>query len=124
MPAEPRTTPLSVVVVSDNPETLDGLARYLRDAGLSVRGTRAVDGVCELVPTSHAALVFFPDDFAMASVRAALAALTRMRPRALRLLVTSSPQQFAAVEGVHVLPKPVWGWTLLDAIHGRLQRME
>jgi len=102
----------AVVVISDNPETLDGLARYLRDVGIAVRATRALDQASQLASQSTAVVVF-PDDYPTTKVRAAIA---QLRERdVLTVVVTSDLRAFSA-EDTLVLAKPAWGWTILDAI--------
>jgi DNA-binding NtrC family response regulator len=115
---------VSVAVVSDNAETLDGLERYLRDAGIAVRGTRSLDQAWEMVSPSRSVVVLFPDDFPTIRVFAALAALKRRRPSAQAVLVTKDFRRFASAEGAVVIPKPVWGFTILDAVRTRLERGE
>jgi hypothetical protein len=115
---------VSVAVVSDNPETLDGLERYLCDAGFAARGTRSLDRGCEMVAPPRSVLVVFPDDFPVIKVFAALAALKQRCPSAAQVLVTKDFRRFASIEGAVVIPKPVWGWTILDAVRTGLERRE
>ncbi len=115
---------LVVVIISDNPETLDGLERYLREAGISTRTTRSIARAHELATSARSAFVLFPDDFPLADVRAALAVLRRDRASTLRVLVTKNPLLFANPEGALVIPKPAWGWTILDAIRTRFEPTE
>ncbi|HEY2369837.1 MAG TPA: hypothetical protein VGH87_25735 [Polyangiaceae bacterium] len=103
----------AVLVVSNNPETLDGLARYLRGAGIAVRGTRALDEAARLGSRSRTAVVVFPDDYPPPKVRATLAHLKEKD--VLTVLVTSDLRAFSTTNTL-VLPKPAWGWTILDAI--------
>ncbi len=118
--------PLHVTIVSANPETLDGLQTYLRQAGVDARGTREIESGVAMDPHPSAA-VFFPDEYPPDDVLKEVARLRRERPQVLVVLVTREPQRFAkALEaGEHtstiVVPKPVWGWVILDAIRGRLE---
>ena len=110
---------LLVTIVASSAETLDGLQAYLSLAGLSARGTRRLSDVGNEPCT---AVVLFPDDFAVKEVLRALARLRREQPSVLLLLVTREPRRYApsAADGAGrvpiVLPKPAWGWTILDAI--------
>src|SRR5579871_4319023 len=115
---------VSVAVVSDNAETLDGLERYLCDAGIAARGTRSLDQAWEMVTPSRSVVVLFPDDFPTIRVFAALAALRRRRPSALPVIVTKDHRRFASAEGAVVIPKPVWGFAILDAVRTRLELTE
>jgi DNA-binding NtrC family response regulator len=115
---------VSVAVVSDNTDTLDGLERYLCDAGIAARGTRSLDQAWEIVTPSRSVVVLFPDDFPTIKVFAALAALKRRRPGASAVIVTKDYRRFASAEGAVVIPKPVWGFTILDAVRTRLELTE
>jgi hypothetical protein len=72
------------------------------------------------------AVVVFPDDFEWEAVVPALTACLRSSPQALPVIVTNTPERFesfvwpddAAVP--FVIPKPAWGWTILDAIRSHL----
>jgi len=114
-----------VVIVSDNDETLDGLQEYLRGAGVAARGTRLLRGPM-LERRNITAVVLFPDDFAKADVASAVTRLLRLD--VLLVLVTGDPARFeapaasaGAVTRPVVIPRPAWGWTILDTILGRLE---
>jgi len=118
-------TQLHVGVVSKNPDTLDGLQSYLRGAGVATSGTRRIAQSGKLCRVSSA-LIFFPDDFEWDAVVAALENCRRQRPSMLPVLVTQHPRRFEALawpgDGALplVVPKPAWGFTILDAIRTRL----
>jgi DNA-binding response OmpR family regulator len=114
-----REDPLVVVVVSDNTETLDGLARYLTGVGITVRGTRVLAEASKLASHGRSAVVVFPDDYPKTKVTAAL---TTLKGRAIpTVLITSDLRNFDETTNV-VLPKPAWGWTILDAIREHLRQ--
>jgi hypothetical protein len=124
---ERSSAPIRVSIVSANDETLDGLQAYLRRAGLDAKGSREVDSGASTDPPPGA-VVFFPDEFSIERVVDAVKRLHSKRPRAIVVLVTREPQRFEkAFEGVGgvfqplVVAKPAWGWTILDAICGRLE---
>jgi hypothetical protein len=106
-----------VVIISANPETLDGLQSYLQSAGFAARGSRSLDG-CDV--TSAVAVVLFPDDFTPEAVCVALAGFADRRAGVFQMLVTGSPKKFEhlteELRNVLVVPRPVWGWTIVDAI--------
>jgi hypothetical protein len=118
--------PLRVTIVSANPETLDGLQSYLRQAGVDARGTRDIECGAAMDPYPSAA-VFFPDEYPADNVLKEIGRLRSERPQLLIVLVTREPQRFAkALDAPEhaptiVVPKPVWGWVILDAIRGRLE---
>ncbi len=125
-PLHPRRgRSLHVTIVSDNPETLDGLESYLRRAGVTTNSTRHIEKCSEMTPPSASVIVLFPDDFRLDAVMSALAGLRDQRPAALPVLVTKEPKRFESVPSSAgglsplVVPKPVWGWTILDAIRAR-----
>jgi len=116
---------LHVTVVSTNPETLDGLRAYLKSADVDVRCCRALDVASADVCASCRAIVLFPDDFPWDNVLSALRDLRDRRPDIQAVLVTRSPKQFhrvaeSAPTSLVIVTKPAWGWTILDAIHGRV----
>ncbi|CAN5883453.1 hypothetical protein BH11MYX4_BH11MYX4_60460 [soil metagenome] len=113
-----------VAIVSANPETLDGLQSYLQSAGVAARGSRRLEDCADLTAPATVAVVLFPDDFASDSVMAAVLDLGARGPGILRLLVTGHPRTFDALvearRNVLVVPRPVWGWTILDAIRAHV----
>jgi hypothetical protein len=117
-----------VTVVADNPQTLEDLYAYFKQVGVTSNGARELDSAA-VVPADVTSLVLFPDDFGQADVEATILALRRARPKLLIVLVTGAPQRLAAAlepDGRSllplVLPKPAFGWTILDAIQGRAER--
>jgi hypothetical protein len=117
--------PSYVTVVADNPQTLDGLHAYFQAAGVASNGTPKLADV-SLVPSAATAVVLFPDDFQRGEAEATIVSLRRARPKLLIVVVTGAPQHLGAAlepDGHSVpplvLPKPAFGWTILDAIRGR-----
>jgi hypothetical protein len=122
-----RSPPKSnhVTVVADNPQTLNGLDAYFKGAGVASNGIHKLQDV-SMVPPAATAVVLFPDDFHRREVEAAVVSLRRARPKLLIVVVTGAPQHLGAAlepDGHSVppleLPKPAFGWTILDAIRGR-----
>lgn len=114
-----------VVVVSKNPETNAGLERYLRDAGVLTVCTCDIDGCTDIGSEDTSAFVLFPDDFSYEHVVLVLATLSEERPSALPVLVTARPDRFehlTSVDRLLLVPRPVWGWAILDAIREHLER--
>lgn len=116
---------MDVIVVADSGETIDGLHAYLGGAGLSSQGTRRLRDARSL-PAAAFAIVIFPDELGAIDLVAMLRSLRSARPELLMVLVTSAPQRLrGAVEPDDrsvppvVLPKPAFGWTILDAIRSR-----
>ena len=89
-------------------------------------GTKHVDRMSEMTPPASSAVLVFPDDFNSNRVLASLARLRLLRPKVLPVLITKDPHQFEllplAEGGVVplVIPKPIWGWAILDAVRSRL----
>ena len=107
-----------VTIVASSAETLDGLQTYLSLTGSCARGTRGLD---DLGREPCTAVVLFPDEFSATDVLRELARLRLERPLVLTLLVTSEPVRYlenSSAKGLApiVIPKPAWGWSILDAI--------
>jgi hypothetical protein len=83
-----------VVLVADNPETIDEVQGYLRCAGLQAHASRG-GSPSDDVPARATAVVWFADDFADAAVVKAVSALRRRRPGLRILLITNLPGRFA-----------------------------
>jgi len=115
---------LGITIVSKNTEPI--VEAYLRRAGVSIHRTRSIERAADTVPPSAAAVVFFADDFRALEVAAALTVLGARLPKVLVVLVTADPASFLSLPSSDaaaslVLPKPVWGWTILDAIRAHLE---
>ena len=116
----------SVTIISENPETVDGLHSYLSGAGVTSNARRTLLDARTL-PSSSSAVVLFPDEFSIEAVLKTIADLRGARPKVLILMVTATPQRFGkalATDGRSlppiVLPKPAFGWTILDAIRAHV----
>ncbi len=113
--------PLCVTVVSANEETLDGLEAYLRQANIVVHGSRELEAK---LGQKCNAIVFFPDEFATEEVLRVMAKARRERPSVRIVVVTHHGRRFADAfdsddgSPLTIIPKPAWGWTILDAIRG------
>ncbi len=112
-----------VAIVSNNPETLDGLKHYFGQTGIASHCTSAVRDLAAVAPARATAAVIFPDDFDERDVLELLRALRRHRPDVLALLVTRDPNRFRpAVEADGhplppiLLPRPSFGWEIVDVI--------
>ncbi len=126
----PAVRPLEVIVVADNPETIDSLRGYLSGAGVSSKGGREL---CDpdLVAAATSALVIFPDELVQSEVVSCIWALRSARPELAIVVVTGAPQRFQSAlepDGDSrlpiVLPKPAFGWAILDTIraHARSEQ--
>jgi CheY-like chemotaxis protein len=111
-----------VLVVSENPETIDGLQTYFVGVGITTQSARTLEATTSL-PEQTTAVVFFPDGFAAQDVIVRVRALHNKRPRLLLLLVTREPRRFSSAlttdgeqAALVVLAKPAFGWTIVDAI--------
>lgn len=119
MPSRRPSLP-RVAVVSKNRETVDGLHAYFTRAGVMAQAMRSLTDARAFAPPT-AAVVIFPDDLQGPDVLAALDRLREAKPASLVVLVTAEPRRFSALASapdahVVVLPKPAFGWTILDAI--------
>jgi hypothetical protein len=118
--------PDHVTVVSKNPDTLDRLQEYFDASGVAAHGTRWVRKANAMIAPATTAVVLFPDEFSHADVVALITELRRTRPRVLLVIVTREPRKLEPVllpDGRSVpplvLPKPSFGWSILDAIRAR-----
>ena len=128
MPLSTRNLqPQWCIVVADNRETADALHDYLSKAGIPTRTSRRLRDISALCKDASA-LVLFPDEYADADILTTLRALRAAYPHLLLLLVTSLPQRVRAACDPDarsvlpvILPKPVFGWNLLDAIRAHAE---
>ena len=114
--------PLHTLVIGRDSTTVAALERYLAGAGVGARTARSMRDAARVEP-STVAVVLFPDEFAAPAVLAAVAALRGACPMVLVVLITSAPQSFRSAsmpDGSStpplVLPKPAFGWAIVDAI--------
>jgi hypothetical protein len=115
-----------VTIAADNPETVDGLHAYMRRAGVSAKSTRRLDDLIRL-SEGASAVVLFPDDFPTGAALATARTVLERVPEAVLLLVTSTPLRYTELEPtfrsnrrIVIVPRPAWGWTILDGIKSRL----
>ena len=112
-----------MLILSANPETLDGLQAYLVGVGLQSQSLRAVHDFEKAAPERATAAVIFPDDFGREEVLNLLRRTGRTQPGLLVVLVTREPQHFRiAMESdsrphpLVLLARPCFGWDILDVI--------
>jgi hypothetical protein len=115
-----------VGIVADSRETLDGMHAYLQRSGITSASTRRLNEV-EALAGEACALVIFPDEFHGATVSSLVSGLLLAHPRLFVILVTATPHLFrfaraAEPHSVLVLPKPAFGWTILDALRDHTTR--
>jgi len=109
-----------VAIVAVNAETRGDLVRYLREAGVDARADKSL----KVPPTCEVAVVF-PDEYETRVVVRELARLRKQRPGLRVVIVTRDPRAFEDAgasshrEPAIVIPKPAWGWKILDAVRGQ-----
>lgn len=127
MPAAPPPRSFVVSVIADARETTDALRAYLEGAGVASVATRAL---ADPVPPEVDAVVIFPDELEASAVLRLLSELRAQRPALLLIVVTREAARLrpALDPDAHsrlpiVLPRPAFGWTILDAIrdHARAE---
>jgi hypothetical protein len=112
----------TIAIVSNNPETLDGVQQYLRRVGARALAASRLEDV-DAVNADADAVLLFADDYPRAVALRAFARLRASRPATLLVVVTEDVAAYAArAEGsasrVVVLRRPAWGWMLVDALRG------
>lgn len=105
-----------MVIVAENSETEQNLTSYLRAVGVDVTtgGVAALSSARDVT-----SFVIFPDDLAPKSVPSMLEDLLREHPESLLVVATSQLWRYAKYrdhERVLAVPRPVWGFRILDAI--------
>jgi hypothetical protein len=132
-----------VVIVASSSETVHGLESYLRASGVAAHGTTDIEELSRLTRPRVVALVLFPDDFRWESVISAVAEASERGPHLLPILVTAHSRRFEQLTGgrigapqarkasrrkvderphVLIVPRPAWGWTILDVIRAHADR--
>jgi hypothetical protein len=109
------------MIVCDDDDTLIRLRDYLVRAGVQTLATRRLADAWEQ-PTSLS-IVLMPDDFDAGEVTDGLCHLLARTPNAIVIIVTAVPRLFEPLieslvnpESFVIMPKPVWGWTILDLL--------
>lgn len=117
-----RMDPPRILVACADAETLDRLHVYLVGVGMTSRAVRSLEGVLDVSEPSNAVVVF-PDGFGVDKVVPWALAVREKWPQLLLLLVTREPQRFSTMlikehglSSLVVLPKPTFGWTIVDVI--------
>jgi hypothetical protein len=113
----------SALLVCDDDDTLIRLRDYLVRAGVPTRATRQLAEAWQ--PASGEAIVLLPDDFDTGEVTDGLSRLLSCPPAPFVILVTAGPRLFepliqslGSLDSVVIMPKPVWGWTILELLRG------
>jgi DNA-binding response OmpR family regulator len=127
LPTQPAAPPLTALVVCDDDNTLMRLQDYLRRAGVQARATRQLDDAWRQSSGSDA-LVLLPDDFDAGEVADGLVGLLARTPSPFVILVTAGRQFFEPLiqtfddaGSLVIMPKPVWGWTIIDLLRSRFE---
>jgi hypothetical protein len=112
------------LVVCDDDDTLIRLRDYLVRAGVETRATRRL-GDAWGRPASEC-IVLLPDDFNAGEVTDGLVQLLSSASSPFVIVVTADPRLYEPLieslgnrESVVIMPKPVWGWTILDLLRQR-----
>jgi hypothetical protein len=113
---------LSVTIVAQSHETIEGLRAYLFAAGVTPRTTRLLEDLSAL-PSSTTSVVLFPDEFEAANVVTVVSSLRQSRPQLLVVVVTGAARRFRPAFDPDersrlpiVFPKPAFSWSILDTI--------
>lgn len=130
--ASPIPAPLRIGILARSDQTRSELASYFARVGAvathlpDLQALHAPDDVLERI---HA-IVIFPDDFEPQAMDAALAAFSARTPGLFQLIITRQPLRFLStspdpMQPPHraVLPRPSFGWRILDAIRDHRQRI-
>jgi hypothetical protein len=114
--------PIKTFMVCDDDDTLIRLREYLRRAGVATGASRRLQDAWSPMLSADA-LVLIADDFDAGAVADGLLQLLSRSKRPRVIVVTAAYQLFAALlqaadahETALVLPAPVSGWALTDAL--------
>jgi hypothetical protein len=116
--AEPKP---SALIVSDDDDTLLRLRDYLVRAGVETEATRRLGDAWG--GSASQSIVLLPDDFDSGEVTGGLGQLLLRTPSPFVIIVTAGPGSYEPLieslgnpSSVVIVPKPVWGWTILDLL--------
>jgi hypothetical protein len=117
-----RVKPPLVAIVADSQDAIAGLEEYLEGAGVVATTSTSLDDSTK-IPSTLRAVVLFPDGFHSGNATRWIASVRRRGPKLLIIVVTGSPQRIVGALRPElnrsiplILQKPVFGWTILDAI--------
>lgn len=112
-------------IIAKNDLTVSELLHYFAQVGASAKKLPSLRS-WKAQPEESAgldAVVIFPDDFEPEVVDAALAWISEQAPALLQLIVTRKPQRFlpspadpADPPCRFIIPRPTFGWQILDAL--------
>lgn len=113
----------SALIISRNARTTKGLCSYFGERGVGATVTDKLHPVAEC--DQFTAILVFPDEFPESRVRGGIRTLVVRFATAWIVVVTRDTvrfEQLLAEVGVGaqgrllVLPRPAWGWALLDRV--------
>jgi hypothetical protein len=113
--------------VAANVPLIAELSRYLQTAGVVVRPVPVVGRILE-VPRFDDAIVVFADDLESTEVAALVNTLPDDHRSPLLVIVTSYTRRYARLgvtepqKRVLILPRPAWGWSIVDAVRMCVER--
>ena len=127
--ARDREPTPATLVVCDDDGTLLRLREYLTKAGFSFRGARKLADAWRQA-RSCASMVLMADDFDTGEVVAGMLGMLARPPKPFVVIVTSARRQLEPIAlleqpgSVVIIPRPAWGWTIVDLLRGRRARSE
>jgi hypothetical protein len=116
----------TVLLISSNRDTVNGLSHYFAESGVPAQASSSLNPSAELRNSVHAVVVF-PDDFHDNEVRPYLSTVRARRPELAIVVITRATTFYETMMatdgkplGAVVLPRPAFGWTILDLVRERL----
>lgn len=114
---------IRIGIIANNDRTVSDLLAYFAKVGIDAYRHTETDSAstCDVLQ----AMVIFPDDFDAEPVDRLLAQLTSREPALFQLIVTRQPQRFTAAAELPrlIMPRPTFGWLILDAIRAHLDNL-
>jgi len=112
----------AVLIISRNNATAEDLRAYFEHCGVRSAVSDRLDAID---PSDARAVILFPDEFPEHAVAEGIRELARRFVRSRAVIVTRDTARFEDLVSevgalppgrLFVLPRPVWGWTLLDRV--------
>jgi hypothetical protein len=120
--AAPASKLPPVTIIAKSRETIDSLQEYFGRTGVVSHAQRSLDGLKDAA-ASGTTVVLFPDEFDADVVEESISSWRSKSPSCLVVIVTGRPQRLGASlepdprsRQPVVLPKPAFGWAILDAV--------